>query len=95
MVGLRVVNLPHSCAIREITCGKFSRRKLDVGNAVNFEGEKTLKNAIFSQKMASETKSETVFCILSSSMTFYNDLITNGFILKKISYVLNLELILS
>ena len=36
----RVVNFPQSRAVREMTCGKFSRGKSDAGNAGNFEAEK-------------------------------------------------------
>ena len=36
----RLVNFPHSRAVREIECGKNSRGKLDAGNAGNFEQQK-------------------------------------------------------
>ena len=72
LIITRVVNFPHSRAVREMTCGKFSRGKLDAENAGNYEEEKTLKSAIFSPKMAFETKSENVYN-LSSSMTFYSN----------------------
>ena len=62
-----MVNFPHSRAVREMTCGKFSRGKLDAGNAGNFEGEKTVKRAIFLPKMECETKSDEVLYHFSSS----------------------------
>ena len=69
----RVVNFPHSRAVREMTCGKFSRGKFDAGNAGNFEGENTLKSAIFPPKMECETKSENN---LNSSSSYITSTVT-------------------
>ena len=52
-----------------MSCGKFSRGKFDAGNAGNFEGENTLKSAIFPPKIECETKSENILNNSSSSMT--------------------------
>ena len=57
--------------------GKFSRGKVNAGNAGYFDGKKLNKSAIFTPKMVRETKSETILHTFSSPITFFSELISN------------------